>query len=67
MPKTKFWIVDWVGNNVYPGKDFNSEQDAFAFLAEDQHKRHPNVTEDEFNAIMSEFHVEFTLCLRTSN
>ena len=52
----KYEIRDWAGNKTYPGQTFDSMQDAWDFLTEDQHKRHPNATEKEFDDIMDEFH-----------
>jgi hypothetical protein len=51
--KTK--ILDWAGNEVYPGYVFDSITGAWDFLTADQHNRHPRATEDEFNEIMGEF------------
>lgn len=48
-------ILDWAGNETYPGRVFATTQDAWDFLTEDQHQRHPNATEKEFNDIMGEF------------
>ena len=53
MPKCE--LVDWAGNKVYPGMEFDSVQDAWDFLMDDQHKRHPDVTDDEFDEILGEF------------
>src|SRR5579872_6471040 len=48
-------IVDWAGNETYPGRTFPDVATAWDFLTEDQHKRHPHVTDDEFDTIMGEF------------
>lgn len=41
-------ILDWAGNEMYLGKTFASIEEAWDFLTEDQHKRHPAATEKEF-------------------
>lgn len=51
----KVRIVDWAGNEPYPGKRFNNTGDAWSFLTEDQRRQHPNATEDEFDTILGEF------------
>jgi hypothetical protein len=51
-------IEDWAGNKTYPGLTFGSVTEAWDFLMEDQHKRHPNATEKEFDDIMGEFYTE---------
>lgn len=59
-------IVDWAGNETYPGKTFDSEIDAWDFLMDDQHKRHPDATEKEFNDVMGEFETEEALPWQTT-
>lgn len=54
----KYEILDWTGKNVYPDKTFESTIAASDFLTEDQHKRHPNATDKEFEAVLGEFSVE---------
>lgn len=51
----KVKLQDWAGNDVYHGQKFNSIEDAWDFLTEDQHKRHPEATEKEFEEILGEF------------
>jgi len=51
-------IVDWAGNEVYPGQTFRTVIDAWDFLMQDQHARHPNASEKEFDEIMGEFATE---------
>lgn len=51
----KVKIVDWAGNDVYPGKEFNSNEEAWDFLTEEQHKLHEEAEGDEFDEIMGEF------------
>lgn len=48
-------ILDWAGNEAYPGSTFTNTQSAWDFLTEDQRKRNPNATEKEFDEIMGEF------------
>lgn len=50
-----FKITDWTGKDVYPGKAFDTEQDAWDFLVADQHARNPNADDHEFEEIMGEF------------
>lgn len=50
-------LVDWAGNEPYPGHTFASVDDAWSFLTEDQRKRHPQATEAEFDDIMGEFEI----------
>lgn len=54
----KVQLIDWAGNDVYPGQLFDSNEAAWDFLTEDQHKRHPEATEKEFNEIMGEFYTK---------
>lgn len=51
----KHKILDWAGNEPYPQQTFDTVGDAWDFLTEDQHQRHPNATDDEFDEIMGEF------------
>ena len=53
-----FQILDWTGKDVYPGQTWPSFQDGHDFLTEDQRKRNPDATDDEFDEIMGEFYVE---------
>jgi hypothetical protein len=54
----KVQLIDWAGNDVYPGQLFDSNEAAWDFLTEDQHKRHPEATEKEFEEIMGEFYTK---------
>lgn len=54
----KYKITDWAGNKHYGDKTFPTLADASGFLAADQHKRHPNATDAEFEAIINEFHID---------
>jgi hypothetical protein len=58
MPK-QCEILDWAGNHKFPGHTFNNEVDAWDFLMEQQHKLHPNATDDEFDEIMGEFQTSY--------
>lgn len=51
-------ILDWTGKDVYPGKTFDDLTSASDFLTEDQRQRNPGVSDDEFESIIGEFHIE---------
>jgi len=55
VPEFSCKILDWAGNEMYHGKTFDSGADAWDFLTEDQHRLHPDATDDEFDEIMGEF------------
>lgn len=48
-------ILDWAGNETYPGRTFANATEAWDFLTDDQRQRHPHATDKELDEMLGEF------------
>ncbi len=57
-PKIKYVIKDWTGAIKFHSQEFDTFEEASGHMFSELHRLNPGVTEDEFEAIVGEFHID---------